>query len=125
MDEATRLQAATLDETRALVQVRRQPGDWLLARYELDKITGMQWSRVAGGMHRRSQLHVYGYVWCNEKVDGRVAHSCRHGPPPHKIKICVTKKYNEKIWPEILRVVGPKPPTRRQARVARKKLSSA
>ena len=36
-------------------------------------------------------------------IVGAVAHSCRHGPPPHRIKICITKIDNKKIWPEIER----------------------
>jgi hypothetical protein len=105
-----------LDDEMLIAQVRRQPGDWRLARYELGRISGLRWSFVGGGIQRRTQWHVYGYVRCNEMIDGRVAHSCRHGPPPHDIKVCVTKKYNEKIWPKILDIVGPKPMPRRQAR---------
>ena len=105
------------------VQVRRQPGDWRLARYALEKIEEMQWGRVSGGTNRRSQLHVYGYVWCNEKIDGRIAHSCQHGPPPHRIKVCVTRKFNEDIWDKIIAIAGPKPPTRRQARAIKRALA--
>ena len=109
-----------MNEQTILVQVRRQPGHRRLARFALDKIEQMQWGRVSGGTKRRSQLHVYGYVWCDQKVDGTLAHSCRHGPPPHWIKVCVTRKYNEKIWDRIIAIAGPKPPTRRQARALKK-----
>jgi hypothetical protein len=105
-----------MDQEIPIVQVRRQPGDWRLARYELENISNLRWGFVGGGIQRRTQWHVYGYVWCNAMIDGRLAHSCRHGPPPHNIKVCITKKYNEKIWAKILEVVGPKPMPRRRAR---------
>jgi hypothetical protein len=31
-------------------------------------------------------------------IAGDLAHSCEHGPPPHRIKVCITKKGNEKFW---------------------------
>ena len=105
-----------MNEKPIIVQVRRQPGDWRLARYDLTKITELRWGFIGGGIQRRAQWHVYGFVWCNEKIDGRLAHSCRHGPPPHRIKVCVTKKFNETIWPKILALVGPKPMPRRRRR---------
>jgi hypothetical protein len=57
-------------------------------------------------------MHVYGYVLCDGMIDGELAHSCRHGPPPHEIKVCITKKHNEQVWPHILQIVGPKPEDR-------------
>jgi hypothetical protein len=35
---------------------------------------------------------------CDGMIAGKLAHSCEHGPPPHRIKVCVTKKGNEKFW---------------------------
>jgi hypothetical protein len=52
-------------------------------------------------------------VMCDGMQSGRLAHSCKHGPPPHKVKVCITRKYNEKAWPLILAKVGPKPEPRR------------
>ena len=31
-------------------------------------------------------------------IAGELAHHCEHGPPPHHIKVCITKKGNEKVW---------------------------
>jgi hypothetical protein len=40
---------------------------------------------------------------CDGMIDGELAHPCRHGgPPPHEIKVCVTKKGNEAIWTHVL-----------------------
>ena len=92
------------------VKVRRQPGDYRLATYRLDKVYRMRWDNVGGGIQQRSAIHVYGYVLCNELTCGKLAHSCRHGPPPpHEIKVCITKKHNEQVWARILQIVGPKP----------------
>ena len=35
---------------------------------------------------------------CDGMIAGDLAHRCAHGPPPHRIKVCITKKGNEKIW---------------------------
>jgi hypothetical protein len=117
----------------AIVQVRRQPGDFRLAAYRLSDISRVRWDYVGGGLRRRSQWHVYGFVLCDGMISGRIAHSCKHGPPPHKVKVCITMKHNEKIWPLILAKAGPKPEPRRrkwrrlraERRAARAKLESA
>jgi hypothetical protein len=33
------------------------------------------------------------------QIDGEIGHSCRHGPPPHRIKVCMTKKDNRRGFP--------------------------
>ena len=92
-----------------VVKVRRQPDDWRIASYDLSKVQGLRWDNIGGGIQRGSAMHIYGYVSCDAMIEGELALSCRHGPPPHTIKVCITKKHNEKIWPAILDVVGPKP----------------
>lgn len=99
-----------------VVNVRRQPADKLRADYRLSDISRMEWGFFSGGRSRRTQWHVYAYVMCDAMISGKVGHSCKHGPPPHKIRICITKKYNEKIWPVISEKVGPKPAPRRSKR---------
>jgi hypothetical protein len=42
----------------------------------------------------RSSPYLCGYVWCDAAVEGEVAHSCRHGEDPQRIKVCVVKKDN-------------------------------
>lgn len=105
----------------AIVKVRRQPGDWRLAEYRLADVRRLRWDYIGGGIQRRSQWHAYGYAMCDGMIGGRIAHSCRHGPPPHRVKVCITKKYNEAVWPLILEKVGPKPEPRRRKRRRRKK----
>jgi hypothetical protein len=105
-----------VSEDTPVIQVRRQPGDWRLAAYRFADISRMRWGYISGGIARRSQWHVYGYVMCDGMLSGKIAHSCKHGPPPHKVKVCITKKYNEKAWPLILAKAGPKPEPRRAKR---------
>jgi hypothetical protein len=31
---------------------------------------------------------------CDAMQEGTLSHSCRHGPPPHSIKVCIVKKDN-------------------------------
>lgn len=33
-------------------------------------------------------------VWCDGMVEGELDHSCEHGPPPHRVKVCVVAKDN-------------------------------
>ena len=50
---------------------------------------------MSGGVKARARREfIHGYVWCNAALDGSVAHSCRHGEGPHRIKVCVVKKDN-------------------------------
>jgi hypothetical protein len=55
--------------------------------------------------HKANRLYLHGYVMCDQLIAGHLAHSCQHGPAPHRIKVCITKKGNEKVWREVLRRV--------------------
>lgn len=92
-----------------LVEVRRQWNDSHFADYRLSDISDLRWDRVSGGVRVPTpQPFVFGYVWCDAMVSGDLAHSCEHGEGPHRIKVCITKSGNEKIWQNILAVVGPR-----------------
>ncbi|MDQ8730544.1 hypothetical protein [Bradyrhizobium sp. LHD-71] len=115
---------ASLVDTSAdspMVAVRRQPPDHRLAMYRLSDVSRLHWSKIGGGIRQKSALHVYGYVMCDGMVSGKFAHSCRHGPPPHRAKVCLTKKYNEKVWPLVLERAGPKPKLRPSRKARRRK----
>jgi hypothetical protein len=118
----TEITQASVSSASDIVRVRRQPGHWRLADYRLSDVSRMRWGYIGGGLRRRTQWHVYGFVMCDAMVSGKLGHSCKHGPPPHRIKVCITKKYNEKIWPKIAEKVGPKPIPRRQQRRMRRKM---
>ena len=63
---------------------------------------------------RANRHYLHGYVWCDGMIAGELAHRCSHGPPPHRITVCVTKKGNERFWDAIeeaamVETIRPKP----------------
>jgi hypothetical protein len=89
-------------EPGPIVWVRRQFSSRKHAAYRLADVDGWHWSNISGGVrHRANRRYWHGYVWCDAMIAGKLGHSCQHGPPPHHIKVCVTKKGNEKFWREI------------------------
>lgn len=92
------------------VFVRR---DWKSSRegsVSLDKVGGLHWSRISGGVQSFApQYFIHGYVSC-DMIDGEISHSCMHGTGPHSIKVVLVKKsQSKKVWEELMNVVGPKP----------------
>ena len=98
-EQAKLLQSANAD---LIITVCRAPGDWQKARYRLDSATWFRFDSVSGGVGKSTNQHVYCNVWCDGMIDGELAHSCMHGPPPHEIKVCVTKTDNSE---EAIRIV--------------------
>ena len=97
-----REEAAVAAEPGPIVWVRRQFDDHRHAAYRLGDVSGWHWSDISGGVqHRANRYYLHAYVMCDGMIAGELAHSCRHGPPPHRIKVCITKKGNEKFWPAI------------------------
>lgn len=82
-----------------VVTVRRQWNDWRHATYLLDDIDGLHWSDFSGGiMVAAPRPFVHGFVLCDRMLGGELAHSCRHGPPPHKIKVCMgTPRISDRV----------------------------
>ena len=91
-----------MDEQKVLV--RRQWNHWADAAVPLNKLEGLHWSDISGGVAVRSpRPFVHAYISCREIDDSDFGHSCRHGQGPHRIKVCVTKTVNLALWPEIMR----------------------
>jgi hypothetical protein len=89
-------------EPGPIVWVRRQFSSRKHAAYRLADVDGWHWSNMSGGIMRRAnRYYLHGYVWCDAMIAGVIGHTCKHGPPPHRIKVCVTKKGNEKFWQAI------------------------
>ena len=101
-----------------IVQIRREWNDRRRASVPFDKLERPHWSWGSGGVFAPApQPFIHGYVWCTD-VDGDLAHSCTHGPPPHRIKVCVVKKGQEKpVWEKLLAAAGPKPQKQKAANV--------
>ena len=88
---------AELDIDSATVWVRRHWNGWDGAKYRLRNLTNPRWDDVSGGVRSRAPRDlVHGYVMCDEELEGELAHACTHGPPPHRIKVCVVAKDNSK-----------------------------
>jgi hypothetical protein len=97
-------------DSDTLVSVRRHPNDWQTARYRLRDISGFRWDGASGGVGRATaHTALFGDVWCDAAQDGDVAHTCSHGPPPHRIKVCIPKVCNKEIWKALLAIMPPKP----------------
>ena len=78
-----------------LITVRRHWRDSQKGQVHINKLTNLRFESVSGGvgvMAPRRFLH--GYILCTDLVSGEIAHSGRHGPPPHEIIVCITKKDN-------------------------------
>ena len=103
MEREERFAAAVAAEPGLVVWVRREfKGRNRRAAYRIADVSGLHWSSRSGGLQRRAnRLYLHGYVWCDAMIVGAVAHSCRHGPPPHRIKICIVKVDNKTNWREI------------------------
>lgn len=85
------------------VHVRRQPNDYRTATYRREDVEGIHFDSTTGGINTNlSHEALCGYVWCNGMVEGDLAHSCQHGPAPHRIKIVIPKNCNDpKLWSEL------------------------
>lgn len=82
-----------------IVYVRRHPMDYRTARYRLSDIMRLHISEISGGLNRPlAYPGVFGYAFCNTMVDGEIAHSCSHGPPPHEILVYLMKGLNKPVW---------------------------
>lgn len=92
-----------------VVYVRRHPLDWQTAEYRLSALScELFWDRQSGGVNKgTSHPALFGYVMCDEMLSGELAHSCAHGPAPHRIKVCLVKKLNKARWKELLQRVSP------------------
>jgi hypothetical protein len=101
--------AAVAAEPGPIVWVRRQFDDHRHAAYRLAEVGGWHWSDISGGVqHRANRHYLHAYAWCDGMIAGELAHRCEHGPPPHRIKVCITKKGNEKFWRAIEAVAPPR-----------------
>ena len=105
LEREEQIAAIVAAEPGPVVWVRREfRAQRRRAAYRLAEVSGLHWSSRSGGKKRRANRpYLHGYVWCNAMIVGAVAHSCRHGPPPHRIKVCITRIDNKKAWGEIER----------------------
>jgi hypothetical protein len=98
------------------IKIRRQWNNWKIAEVEFSKISNLHWDNTSGGVAALApQYFIHGYIWCDTYA-GELSHSCMHGEGPHRIKVCITKTDNLKIFDTLKSIVGDKP-----VHIARKK----
>ena len=92
------------------VNIKRQWDSYRMGTTELEHLEDLHWDEVSGGVNSFAiQPFIHGYVLCTQ-IDGEIDHSCQHGPPPHRIKVCMLKKDNDpEVWKEILSLAGSRP----------------
>jgi hypothetical protein len=95
----------------ATVCVARYPGGGRLrARYRLTDLTRPHWDNVSGGgTTQTNRYYIHGYVDCDEMLSGALNHSCQHGPPSHRLKVCVVAVDNDRAaMDHLMAIAGPK-----------------
>lgn len=88
------------DLAQRLVTVRRQPNDWRDGCVRVCRLDGLTFDVCSGGVGVAFASEMLcAYVWCSDIEQGQVAHSCSHGPPPHRIKVCLPQSVNDRrLW---------------------------
>jgi hypothetical protein len=90
------------------VVIRRQWNSYLEAVVPLSAISGVHWSDISGGVFARaSRSFLHGYVSCDAIEEGVLNHSCRHGRGPHRIKVCIVQRVNDRaVFQELKSAAG-------------------
>jgi len=93
--------APTSEDGDLFVWVRRHWNDHRIGKVRLSDLSGFHWSQFSGGQiygfgRVAPQPFLHAYMLCTQVIEGEISHTCRHGPPPHRIKVCMTKKDNRR-----------------------------
>ena len=93
------------------VWVVRHKGDFQKGKVKFSSLRGVRWDDLCGGIRREESTYdLYGYIFCNEVVEGVIGHSGIHGPCPHNIKVLIQKCDNdEEIYNQLAARAGKKP----------------
>lgn len=98
--------SAVIQET--IVTVRRQWNDWKTGTVAAQKLSDFHWRSSSGGVGAASpRPMLYARMMCDSLLSGEIGHSCRHGPGPHDILVCIVKKDNKKIFAELEKKARP------------------
>ena len=102
-----------------VVRVRRRWYNRKIGTVRLHDLSGFRWFPAGRGRYGRPSRRwfLHAYILCTKIVDGAVGHSCQHGPPPHRIRVCLTKKDNSATYATLAGLPGrPSPEIDRSAR---------
>jgi hypothetical protein len=83
-------------EEQPTVIVSRQWGDWRQIRVPISVLSGFHITTVTGGVNVRiPRPTLAAYMSCEDIPAGAdFGHTCKHGPPPHRIKVLIFKSHN-------------------------------
>jgi hypothetical protein len=100
-----------------LVRVRRRWYNRKIGTVRLLDLEGFHWAPAGRGRYGRNSARwfLHAYMLCTKIVAGAVGHSCQHGPPPHRIRVCLTKKDNGAAYVRLAALPRRPPPTRKRA----------
>jgi hypothetical protein len=80
-----------------IVTIRRQWNHWMKGTVKIECLSGIHWDTISGGVQAAApRPFLHAYVGCDALLEGEIAHSCMHGEGPHRIKVCIVKKDNDK-----------------------------
>ena len=114
-------------EPEIFVWVRRRWNDRKIGKVRLRDLNDFHWSQYGSGLRFRfggiaPQPFLHAFMLCTSVIEGRVGHTCRHGPPPHKIQVCITRKDNRRSFDLLKSLADPKLSLKKVRRKHRKKL---
>jgi hypothetical protein len=96
----------------ATVTVRRQWNGHDTLVVPVSQLRDFHWRDLGGGCGQRApRQFLHARMLCTSIPDGSYfPHSCRHGPPPHEILVCIVKKDNTKpLYDALTDLVGRRP----------------
>ena len=112
---STSLPVASDERPDILVHVRRRWYNRQIGVVRLLDLEGFHWAPAGRGRYGRNSARwfLHAYMLCTKIVAGKVGHSCQHGPPPHRIRVCLTQKDNGPAYPMLAAFPRRPPPAKR------------
>jgi hypothetical protein len=120
--------AKMTDEAEVHVWVRRRWNDRKIGKVRLADLSGFHWSQYGSG-HKflfggiAPQPFLHAFMLCTKIIEGRIGHTCRHGPPPHTIKVCMTRKDNRRGFAFLESLADPRQSIRSVRRKHKKRIA--
>ncbi|MCJ2069331.1 hypothetical protein MKK75_11050 [Methylobacterium sp. J-030] len=88
------------------ITVRRHWNDWKQGTVPFRCLDGLHYGSTSGGVGVASpRPMLMGYIRCTDLTSGEIAHTCQHGPPPHRIKVTIVQKDNDRSVVAALKAV--------------------
>ncbi len=89
------------------VGIRRRWNGPDIARVPLDALRELHIRNEAGGVcGALPRGFLFAHVWCDSLASGELGHSCREGPPPHDLLVCILPNDNPGTLYEELRAMA-------------------